>query len=353
MPLNIRIRQSVKRNLDRTYSARVKWWNGFTGDHSGTVVVPGKTGYIYVRDWNGIVHKVFNNVVRVDVAGLSVKCGYDPYSPGLLRVLGVGNAAFSDLNRPPIVGPHHEQHEWPGYDTVWVQGQQIMPALVGAIGGMNVAVFAHYSRTSSGTFIQVAYTEVDLTSYVPASGAAWGVISVKDDGTIDVDATTTAAGLYALVNTPINAPSDPSYRPLAAAMLVAGMTSIEQTASKNRIVDLRWALGSRGVVLTDDYDLNDNGIVDESESTWALRGKSVDPTIAPVNGSLLMWNDANQQYESVVDAEPNLRDYLEWDGTEWTTAAPNTYYLAMQDGVTSPPVPVENEDGTDWLYIDS
>lgn len=34
----------------------------------------------------------------------------------------------------------------------------------------------------------------------------------------------------------------------------------------------------------------------------------------------------------------------------WTFTANITGELLMQDGVTSPPVPIELEDGSDWLY---
>lgn len=330
MPLVLRVKQQIRKNLDRFYSSKVSFWNGFTGDHSGTVLISGKPGYIYVRDWNGIVHKVFNNVVRTDVANIGVKCGYDPFTPGLQRVLGVSNVSISSGDEtPPLVSAHHEQHEWPNYDIVWVQGQQFIPALVASLGGMTIAIWPHYMRTGSNTFIAIQQTEVDLTPYVPVSGACWALISTKEDGTIDVDTSTTAASRYALFRTPILAPADPSYRPLAAVALTSSTTAIAQNKNRNDIVDLRWTLGSQGTVLTNDYDLNDNGVVDESESTWALRGTPIDPLISPA-----------------------LDEHLVWDGSQWISASPPTYLLAMQDGVSNPPVPVETEDGTDWLLMD-
>jgi hypothetical protein len=51
---------------------------------------------------------------------------------------------------------------------------------------------------------------------------------------------------------------------------------------------------------------------------------------------------------------PDGTTYLRGDGA-WATPAGSDgarFELVMQDGVSSPPVPLENEAGTDWLYTD-
>ena len=60
-----------------------------------------------------------------------------------------------------------------------------------------------------------------------------------------------------------------------------------------------------------------------------------------------------------VDATHSGSAHLALGSTSSTAAAGNHAHagvyvgeLLMQDGVTSPPVPIENEAGDDWLYAD-
>ena len=89
------------------------------------VNVPDLSGYIYVTDWNGVVHEAYNDVSPVDQAGYAVRVGFDVDDPTRLRVISMVNPYASITN--PKLPPHHATHEYPGTDTVWVQGLQIVP----------------------------------------------------------------------------------------------------------------------------------------------------------------------------------------------------------------------------------
>lgn len=300
MPLDIRVRRSMKSKLDKDYNPRQNWMTGFTGDANGVVKVPGMPGFIWVRDWRGFPHKCFNDSVPVTAPGYQVRFGYDPYTPGLLRVLGAVSQYVDESTPPtPKIGPHHTTHEWPNTDTVWVHGQQFLPALIHEVSGMTVTISPFWMRTTAGTFIYITERTLDLTPYIPVSGACYALISFAQDGTLDVNTDTTAASMYALRHTPVSSHPDASYRSIGAVMLRTGQTSITRSEEGDPIVDMRWFSEQGGDMFKADYDADDDGVVDDSESTQALRGTAVDPALAPNDSDILTWVDANLQWEAL------------------------------------------------------
>jgi hypothetical protein len=294
------IRKRIEKRLGKQYESRLNNIAAFTGNASGVVSVPGKTGFIYVRDWYGLPHIVYNDVCPVDQANYFVRIGYDKYNPSLLRVLGMMNP-YVDTTYSHI-GSHHSTHEWPGNDVVWVQSQQVVPALVIKKTGLTVAIYPFWMETSTGLYRSIPYQELDLTSYVPASGACWALISFAPDGTRVVTTATTASDIYALVNAPIDVHPDHTYLSIAAVALYLGQTDIRQDAIQNQIVDLRWfgaGGGSSGDMFRAVYDTDDDGVVDDSQDTQAIQGNAIDPTLTPVNEHGLVWNSSTQQYEDI------------------------------------------------------
>src|SRR5574340_1376292 len=132
----IQIRKRLRAKLD-TLQPKQKWWFGVTGNDAGTIDVPGQPGFIYVRDWAGVTHTVFNNVAPTDVE-CTVKVGEDMWNSRLPMVLGIANAYVQSTYKS--VAPHHEKHEWQGGDVVWVWGEQILTGLVRVLSGMTVSI---------------------------------------------------------------------------------------------------------------------------------------------------------------------------------------------------------------------
>lgn len=71
----------------------------------------------------------------------------------------------------------------------------------------------------------------------------------------------------------------------------------------------------------------------------------VDLTTPPTDGQTILW-DAGTSTFLPGDAPAGA------DGADGAPGADGAGELLMQDGVASPPVPLETEDGTDWLYED-
>lgn len=68
-------------------------------------------------------------------------------------------------------------------------------------------------------------------------------------------------------------------------------------------------------------------------------------------GDLYTYSTTNARQAVGSNGTGLYADSTQTNGIRWTTL-PITGELLMQDGVSSPPVPIETEDGTDWLYAD-
>lgn len=390
-------------------------WKGFTGDGQGNYSVPNKPGFIYVRNWGGQPFEVLNNGVPTDQT-YSVRVGWSTLNPSLPMIVGFVNPYTQGKYQD--VTPHHETHEAFGSDRVNVSGIQFLPGLVIHDTGMTVAVYPNPHVNADGTYGLRGYETIDLTSYIPASGYAFALISIDDSGVSHVKVGSSYASLLLLSQSAIPAPDDNSYTNLAAVILFAGQSTITQNNSVNHIIDLRFAggykvidkiltslaltatmtpaalsadtndyapteagktyadisvlrlsasaavnltgltggtpgramyivnIGAYAITLKDesgsstaanrfalsedvvippdtmvflyysddasrwrllsggdvmykhDYDANGNGVVDDSESTQALQGVAIDPSLSPSNGQGLIFNGTSNQFEA-------------------------------------------------------
>lgn len=294
-----------------TKAEKQQFYKAFTGDYNNVVNVPGRPGFIYVRDWGGLIHIVKNTVVPTDQANYMVYIGPDPFNPRVQIVLGLVNAF--DTNVVPGIPIHHETHEWPASDTVWVQSMQIVPALVMTKAGMVVTIYPFWAQVADGTFKYVPMQDLDMTSYRPSKGACWGLLSIDTSGNIVVTTTEPVANLTLLLSAPIPVPQN--VRSFAAIALHVGQGTIIQNAGQNQIADLRWGSGAAGDMLVTSYDTDGDGKVDlaaqadmalyavlagRARSADAIAGTTVDPTLNVNDGYVLTWNGAASQWESLA-----------------------------------------------------
>lgn len=214
---------------------------GWTGNSSGVIEVPDRPGYIYVTDWNGIEHVAYNNLAPLNQSSM-VRFGRDPRNPSRLIVTAL--LSPWDDSMESTFPPHH--HLWPnGRYVDWIDGIQFLPGLVLAISGtMTVRIYPFSLPMADGTRRRIAFQTLDLTSYIPATGAQWAVICFsQDDGTVSVQLGDPVAGLITLDTTDTPARVTDTVQ-LAAVAVYGGQSQIVQTSSRNDIRDLRFIGGT-------------------------------------------------------------------------------------------------------------
>lgn len=276
---NSRLRQVLKK-VQKPQTGWLDLFPAVIGLRDGTVLT-GKNGLIWVRNLlNGQELTVYNFVVP-NKPTLQVEVGRRVDQLGLWQVKG----ALETYDTPAggfSVPYHAEQHQFPnGGDTVFINRKQITALTVLVKDGENfiVQVYGAVVRTATG-IAKINTQAVDLSSYVPATGAVYLSIESDDDGVVSVhDGTGFAAPAVATVDD-VPVPEAGKYM-LAFILLWEGM---EELKDDQIVVP---------IALDTDY----SGL-------------------------------AEHTHDNILGE------------------------IVMEDGVTFPPVPVETEDGDDWIYSD-
>lgn len=205
-----------------------------------------RKGYSVVKFSNSQVMDIYNQrAPTLEGREVPVFVGYDPLNPGILQVLGVRHVWNNGL--PYSMPNHHENHEWLGYDQVWVSGQQYLPLLVLPAGSFSVTVYYGSLWTANGA-VEVKKQTVDLSADQPTAGAQYNLIQVNDAGTVSSKAGDEVDSKELLTFENIPVPDADNY-PLAAVALYDGQESIRCDKQINDIVDLRfngWSLAGGG-----------------------------------------------------------------------------------------------------------
>jgi hypothetical protein len=296
----IGLRKSLGKRLD-PYQLKPRVWVGSIGDRDGELYPDASDRkFIWVRDFNGIPHVVFNDRAPV-IAGYLVQVGINPQRPSLEEVVG----SIPMWNAPVIqhsLPSHSPTQEFPNYDTLWVRGEQFLPWMA-TPSGMTLIIYPAATATPTG-WEWGDPAPIDMTSYVPEHGALVALISVDDDGAYVV---TVGDIKMPEVISVADIPAVPvGTQALWAVKLIDSMTTIEgfEGGRYKFIFDLRWGLSKvqLDVMLKSVYDTDGNGVVDEAEYAQdaddsSLRGQAIDPTLAPLDGHGLIWNETAEHYE--------------------------------------------------------
>jgi len=208
-----------------------------TDDEFGQVDVPGKENYVYVRIQSGEIAQAYNTKV-VALAGLRVWCGYEKLRPGLLQVLDVRNVYGKEYQQR--IPAHAKTHEYAGYDQVFIRGEQFIPKLVSKFSGMVVRVQAGAIYTDDFGWDWHKPQELNMSPYVPTSGAHWAMIEVTHSGTLLVTVGATVGAKELLFATSLPSPHNAA-QPVAAVALYSNQSGINASKYGNSdIFDLRW-----------------------------------------------------------------------------------------------------------------
>jgi preprotein translocase subunit SecE len=220
---NTRLRKALK----KVAQPQTGWLDIFPaviGKEDGTVLtaIPGE---IYVRNvLNGQTLTVHNSVAP-NIATLQVEVGRRVERPGLWQIKGI-REAFNSPAGGNYISFHGNQHTFPAADTVWIDRKQILAltVLVSDAANIIVKVYGATVRTQSGVAL-IETQDVDLSSYVPATGALYVNIESDDDGVLSVHAGTgfDAPDLATAADVPV--PAAGKYM-LAFVLLTEGMTEL-------------------------------------------------------------------------------------------------------------------------------
>lgn len=235
---DLKLRKAIRDAIQRATKPRV-WPATLVG--AGT-----RTGYSHVKFSNGLEMEVLN-LRLANIANLKVRVGYDPIAPGELQVLGIREqmsfvGAVNDIVQ--WVVDHHQNHEFPNHDTVWVRDAQFLPLLALPTGsGFGVKIYGGAITGQTG-YIWISDQTIDLAAYQPATGALWALLQVsRTDGVLGVKVGTTKAVKGALTIADVPSP-DSGYKALCAVQLYDGQTTLQRDPRRGKVndfLDLRWA----------------------------------------------------------------------------------------------------------------
>lgn len=226
------------------------------GRSDGTVIANDNNG-VYIIDFNGNVQIVLNTKVPLYPFRL-VEVGYISESSKILEVKRLVDA-YPD-NRPTALPNHEKHHEWGGVDTLWVRPEQIMVGLCIPDDTDPMTVqFIGFVFYLNG-FHLINNFSLDMTAYVPTTGAAWVLLQTDESGNVTTVTGTTKDNWQLLEYEDIPEP-EAGNKPLVAIRLYDGQVQIWKTKARSDIVDLRWSgysVGGGGAVETVTGDGVDN-----------------------------------------------------------------------------------------------
>lgn len=205
------------------------------GNESGVVSAGGNL--VWVRVANGQTLKVVNLIAPLEY-NRRVFIGRTKIQPSVWQVLDVQWAYDNAGDRANIMY-HHEQHEYPNPDTVFVRRDQFMPLLVLPGGGFNVRLFGDIIyKPSMSAPVRVADEDIDLSSYAIASGARYVLLEITSAGEKNYVVGTTYGTLAELNTKPLPTPTLESF-PICAFIFYGGQTGLRRDSVERTIIDLR------------------------------------------------------------------------------------------------------------------
>lgn len=237
MPTSFSTKKKFKNSLEKYGAFWIDRQPGFMGNQVGTVKVPGKAEYVYVRRTNGHVVECLNNTSSA-VFNTPVIIGRNKSQPKIWQIIEVRNV-YQASNVTFGVQPHHSTHEFPAPDTVWVLRDQFLPLLVLPTGGFTVRLYGDIIfRFNMDNPVKVENTDIDMSSYAVTSGAKYVLMQVDSTGTISYIEGDLQPSFLALQFTPIPKP-DLGKFPICAFIFYAGQTELRRDSTERTIIDLR------------------------------------------------------------------------------------------------------------------
>lgn len=330
------------------------------GRLDGVTVQTGVDGVLWARQWNGREIKVINQAFVSADFDKRVLVGRKRDQPGKWFIL----EEMDDYLTPASggrIGYHEKQHEWDQPDMLPVDRRQITAFTLMVSDGPNWKVQLYGGLAPTPTQLTYVPPAIhDMTAYKNLTGANYVAFYVDDTGTIykvtGSDFGTPLAGGITWVPT-----TSPGRYLIGYIVFYAGQT---QLSNQDIYVVTPLPVISKSSGLQIHEAAADTPLDADEFGFWDVVDAAIKKiTWANIKATLKTYFDtlyATLTHNHFNDAEgdpANVSKTAASDGTSTYAARRDhvhlftpPYELLMESGVTSPPVPLENSDGTDWLY---
>jgi hypothetical protein len=230
-------KQKIKKQVKKIGDFWIQRLFANLGDYNGVVNVANTENLVYFRIENGQVLKAINDVVPA-VYNLPVFVGREKSQPAVWKIIEQ-RKVYAGTAEPSYVKFHHQQHEYPNGDTVFVRREQFMPLNVLPIGGMTVRLYGDvvYKRGMTAP-IKIGTQDLDLSSHTPVSGAKYLLLELKLDGTLQFKEGAIVANREVLQTQSLPTPSLNAF-PLFVFECFAGQTEHRRDDQQRTMIDLR------------------------------------------------------------------------------------------------------------------
>ena len=218
-------KKQLTKKIQRESSEWLDVQPAWLGDYSHTVPT-GDSGTFYARLLNGKVIKVYNQARVPAIFDLYVRIGRRRSIPNVWQIIEVVEA-WSTPATSGQIEYHHQQHEFPNGDTVWVDRKQIVPFTVLVTDAENFIVTVYGGVFVSPTgVVKISTQALDLSSYVSLASAQYVTIETDDDGALTVNSTGADFGAPAAATVSYIPAPDPGKYMLAYILLHADQTEL-------------------------------------------------------------------------------------------------------------------------------
>lgn len=276
------------------------------------IVETGISGQYWARQHNGKEIRVINSIAVAPIFDTRVLVSRSRHQPSIWRISEILED-YLDPVSGGAVAKHAEQHEETGFDRVTLDRKQIRQLSARAAGGWNVQVSGGAVQTESGIVI-INHALLDFSSYAVTEGAKYVSIEADSTGALSLHAGAVFPAPNAGTAADIPAP-DPGKYAFAYVLLYEGQTQIIDNHIRAIL-----PLPGAGTTPLDLFDDTEGDPEDVSE-------------VAPADGTSEFA--ARRDHVHLYTPPPGGGGSSE---------------LVMESGVTSPPVPIENSSGDDWIY---
>jgi hypothetical protein len=215
-----------------------------TGNESGVLHSDqNKLNWMYIYNMaTGEVKEVYNQCVP-NAAGIPVQIGIIPDHPKLVQVLTYDQAYDDDPPYPEITPGISKILSAFGIEPLWLAGAQFMPGLIQCNNGFVLTCYPWFRAKSTGGEVWIPKQTLDVTAYIPSSGAqAFGIFD-KDDGTMAVVAGGTRETPELIVDADFPNAPDVTYQKRYGVRLFSGQSEITENETYTDLFDFRWGGG--------------------------------------------------------------------------------------------------------------
>ena len=237
-----RAQRQIERFFERLATPQTAGFDALLGDGQGNVEVSGQADRWYVRPLGSDLPIIVKRGASPKIEGIHVRVqpefGSDKRrrKRGMMRVMGVlASSASSNAQLEPHGGTHLAGQS----DPIYIDGRQIINAIVYAASGLTVNINPGWAIIDRKP-VHWEFSTLSLSGNVPASGALYGLVRVDGDGVIDLQEGDAAETFLDLTWDDVPQIEN-GYAALAVVRLYMDQTALSRLYSNPDVYDIRFA----------------------------------------------------------------------------------------------------------------